>query len=503
MDTEAPGPAAGRAARFGRSAGLRVRAARGTIINAVFLVGVDTLGILRAFIVAAFLSVTDYGVWGIVVAIVAVLGLSRSIGVSQKYVQQDQDEDPALAFQHAFTVGAMANGAVLILMVALIAPVVAITANPEIVAPALVMVLAIPAITLQAPTWVFYRRMEFARQRTLQSFEPLVGFAVTIGLAAAGFGYWALVAGFTAGAWAGAIAAAIASPYPYALKTDGVVLRDYLSFSWPILIVAISVVLMTQVSILLGEAVLGLAGAGIITLAASITAYTEKVDSILSGTLYPTISAVRDRVDLLSESFIKSNRLALMWGFPFGIGLLLFAPDLVRFVIGEQWNGAIGLLQVMGLIAAVNHIGFNWYAYYLARDDTRPLAIVNVIATTVFLVLLVALMPRFGLGGFAIALAATTFVALICRVRYVLRLFPDIELARYVTRAVLPSVPAIAAIVAVRALDPLERGALVALFELGLYLALTALATFLMERDLLREVVGYLRGRSTPVASRA
>ena len=34
---------------------------------------------------------------------------------------------------------------------------------------------------------------------------------------------------------------------------------------------------------------------------------------------------------------MKSNRLALMWGVPFGVGLTLFAADLVEFGIGEEW----------------------------------------------------------------------------------------------------------------------------------------------------------------------
>ena len=33
---------------------------------------------------------------------------------------------------------------------------------------------------------------------------------------------------------------------------------------------------------------------------------------------------------------MKSNRLAMMWGIPFGVGLALFAADLVHHVIGRE-----------------------------------------------------------------------------------------------------------------------------------------------------------------------
>ena len=39
---------------------------------------------------------------------------------------------------------------------------------------------------------------------------------------------------------------------------------------------------------------------------------------------------MKDRKDLLLEAFVKSNRLGLMWGMPFGVALALFAADLVR-----------------------------------------------------------------------------------------------------------------------------------------------------------------------------
>ena len=58
----------------------------------------------------------------------------------------------------------------------------------------------------------------------------------------------------------------------------------------------------------------GLAGVGAIALAVDLAQFADRVDEIVTGTLYPAICAVRDRTDLLFESFVKSNRLALMWG---------------------------------------------------------------------------------------------------------------------------------------------------------------------------------------------
>ena len=70
------------------------------------------------------------------------------------------------------------------------------------------------AFALQAPMWIFFRRMEYRRQRSLQALQPLVGFMVTVPLAAAtNLGVWSLIVGQVAG-YAVAVGAALAvSPY--------------------------------------------------------------------------------------------------------------------------------------------------------------------------------------------------------------------------------------------------------------------------------------------------
>src|SRR3954447_26220089 len=80
----------------GRS--LRQHAARGTVINAVFLIAINGLGLVRGFLVAGFLSTAEYGVWGVVFISLGTLLVLREIGVSDRYVQQD-DEDQERAFQ--------------------------------------------------------------------------------------------------------------------------------------------------------------------------------------------------------------------------------------------------------------------------------------------------------------------------------------------------------------------------------------------------------------------
>lgn len=233
----------------------------------------------------------------------------------------------------------------------------------------------------------------------------------------------------------------------------------------------------------------------------SITLYTDKVDQILTQTLYPAICRVADRTDLLQESFVKSNRLALMWGVPFGVGLALFAPDLVEFVLGDRWEPAVLLLQAFGLIAAVNHIGFNWSAYYRALGNTRPIAWVGGIFVAVYLTVAMPLLAIDGLEGLAIGMAIAAAAGLAARAYYVTRLFPHFHALAHSMRAIAPTIPAAGAVLGLRMLESGERTAGMAAVEFAVFVAVTLAATGLLERPLLREVLGYLRrGRAAAPA---
>jgi O-antigen/teichoic acid export membrane protein len=158
--------------------------------------------------------------------------------------------------------------------------------------------------------------------------------------------------------------------------------------------------------------------------------------------MYPVVCAVQDRVDLLYESFQKSNRVALIWAVPFGVGLTLFAADLVNYGIGTRWRPAIPLLAIFGVTAALAHVGFNWDQYYRARGDTRPIAWATAITTVAFLASAIPLLYIWGLKGFAVGVAIQ---------------------------------------------------ALVNLVELFVFAAITVVATWALERRLLGEMAGYLR----------
>jgi O-antigen/teichoic acid export membrane protein len=474
--------------------GLRVGVARGTIVNTLFLLGINALSIAQGVLLAGLLGAREYGLWGLLIISFGTLFALAAVGIDDKYVQQDHPDQQA-AFEIAFTLQSMLCG--LFTLIALVAiPLFSILYDePRILLPGLLLAVALPLVALQAPIWVFYRRMDFAKQRLLESCNPVVAFIVTLPLALAGFGFWSLVVGALAGAVVAAIVTVRFSPYRLRFRYERGALREYASFSWPLFLGSGSGVLMWQVPLTIASRSLGTAAIGAITLTSQILQYTKRVDEIVTQALYPAINAVKDRADLLFESFSKSNRLALLWGFPVGIGAALFAEPGVHLVLGSDWGLAVPLIQVLGVSAAIDQIGFNWTAFARMRGETRILAVASVAMLVVVLGAGVPLLLEHGLPGLAVGLGAASLTSLAIRVAYLTRIFPALDMFSHVTRAVAPTVIAAALVLLERVSlgyenpEQPER----ALAELAGFVAVVAAVTWTTERALLQEAVGYLR----------
>jgi O-antigen/teichoic acid export membrane protein len=481
-------------------ASLRRHTAQGMLVNSAFDLSLVGLSALRGLVVAAFLTRSDYGVWGLLgLTMWTALGLKNQFGAGDKYVQQSED-DQELAFQRAFTVEVIFAAAVGPIAAAIVVGFALISGHSSVLAPGLALLLILPSTALQFPLSTFYRRMDYRRQRTLQVVDPLGAAVVTILLAILGAGYWSFVVGVLFGSWSGAIVAVRASPYRLALRYHPGILRSYIQFSGPLLIAGLAGIAMFQVIYLVGNDALGLAGLGAFTLAGNFVQFTDQADAIVTQTLYPAVCTVRTRLELLAEIFVKSNRLSLMWAVPFGVGLSLFCEDLFRFAIGTKWLPAVPLLEIMGLVTALNHVGYNWSAFFMARGQTRPIAVAAVVPVAALIASGVPLMYSDGITGLGYAFAFGAVISLTVRGILLARFFQGFRLMRHLLRAFLPTFVAAVPILALRALEGREHSLVAALAVFALYVVLTVIATMAFERPLVREALGYLVKRRVQVA---
>jgi O-antigen/teichoic acid export membrane protein len=483
------------------AAELRERTTRGAVLSGAFMGGAELLLVLQGLIVTAILGPEAIGLYGAVSATAVTITGLKLIGLDEEFVRQSEAEQEE-EFQRAFTLD-LSLSVLLSFVIAAAAPFVALAYGDDRLLALTLAVSYLPvAFALQAPTWIFFRRMDFMRQRLLQAIVPIVTFAVTVPLAVAGVGVWSLVIGpFVANAVA-AVAAIAASPYRLRIRHDRATWSRYLRFSWPIFISALALLVVLQGQVLAFDLAEGLAAAGFITLAATLTRYADRVDRILASTIYPAICSVQGRPGTLAELFTKSNRLGLAWVVPFCGALVLFAPDLVQFVLGDEWEPAVGLLQGVAVAAGIQQIGFNWFSFYRAAGNPGPQAVESAVMIAAFLLLAVPGLFAWGFDGFVAGRIAGAAFVVAVRARYVRRLLPGVGLARLAARALAPVAGAAALVLALRLALGDDREPLQAATELLLFVGATGALTWLLERGLLRETAGYLQSATKSVASR-
>jgi O-antigen/teichoic acid export membrane protein len=479
---------------------LRARTVRGAAVTGAFLIAIDALVVAQGLIVTRLLGPELIGLYGIVTVTTMTIVALKRVGIDEAYVQQDEAGPQEEEFQRAFTLE-LATSAVFALLLCALAPAVAAVYDDDRLLGLMLATAYLPlAFALQAPLWVFFRRMEYGRQRALQAIQPVVSFAVTVPLAAAGFGVYSLVVGPLAGYVVAVVATVALSPYRLALRWDGVAARRYVRFSAWILVATVATLVVQQGQVLAFDLAEGLAWVGFLTLAVTVTRYVDRADQIVTATIYPAIAAIQGRTRTLEELFVKSNRATLLWVLPFCAGLVLFAPDLVTFVVGEEWRDAEVLIQGLAVAGLLQHVGFNWFAFYRAHGDTRPPAVEAVVVAVAFVALAVPGLVAWGAEGFVAGRIASVALGLVVRARYVRRMLPGVRARDVVAAALPPALVAAVLAVAVRlALWGGERPGWQAALEAGLFVAAFAALALPRERALLAELRGAVgRGEDRP-----
>ena len=471
---------------------LREHSTRGVLINSAFQVGFAGINLTRRLLIAAFLTQAEYGLWGIMLSVLITLGWLKQVGISDKYIQQAEPDQEA-AYQKAFTLELGISVLFFLFAVAVLPIYAAAYGYEEMILPAIILATAVPLSAFETPIWIANRNMQFVRARVLAAVDPLVSFAVTVVLGVLGYGYWALIVGVLAGCVAGGLAATITSPYPLRLRYDHGTLREYATFSWPLAAQGLTGLITIQGGLLAVNRTAGIAGIAAIGLTSTIASFADRIDRIISQTIYPAVCAVADRRALLYEAFVKSNRVILMWAIPFAVGLALFAKDLIRLLLGEDWEYAGNLMIAMALIVGATQIAFNWSLFMRAVNRTKPMLVASLVSLVIFAVITLPAVLALGLTGYAIGLAITVAVQLCVRGYFLGQLFEGFGVLRHSIRAIAPSVIPAAMILCLRLVD-IERTVPVVVAELVLYAAVTLAFTIVFERRLLAEILEYLRG---------
>ncbi len=206
--------------------------------------------------VAAWLTRSQYGLWGILIATLIGLTWIKQVGIADKYIQQSEP-DQELAFQKAFTLE-LCFSLIFLVLVAVALPIYSILyGRTQLIVPGLVLAATVPLSAFEAAAWIPYRRLQYGRQRFLNSVDPVTTAVLAITLTVLGLGYWGLVLGAVGGTLMGGTVCTITSPYRLKLRINWKTVKEYASFGWPLVVLGLSGMLTVQAILLAANSLCG------------------------------------------------------------------------------------------------------------------------------------------------------------------------------------------------------------------------------------------------------
>ena len=346
------------------------------------------LVLVSTAILARVLTPEDFGVVGLALVFVMYADVVTDLGVAQALVylpEKRSTSDAALALALAFA-------ALLVGSCLLAAPLVAsFFDRPDITNMFRVLSLSLLfAAAGQVPDALLRRSLAFKKRLVAELVRASVQGAVSIGLALAGAGPWAIIYGYLIGHAFWSIALWIQSGHRPSARFWRIEREDrkkLLAYGVPAAGNALLLSLVFNIDYLIIGRQLGSEALGYYTLAFRIPQMAIiNVFYVLSGVAFPLFSRARDDPARLRRGYVTGMKLQTVYGVAAGAGMAVAAPLLITVIFGDKWQPSIVPLQALALYAAFRSLGIGAVDLYKAVG--RP-----GVAATLSVVRLVVLAP--------------------------------------------------------------------------------------------------------------
>jgi teichuronic acid exporter len=310
---------------------------------------------LSLLIVMRLLTPADFGIAALAVLLMPYLKRIADFGISRAVVNLPDLTDDQLAQLNAVN---LAAGASLFLLVALFAkPFAAFLNSPRIVPVTIVACSSLLLLGLQSvPSAVLAKELRFRELSVFNGASAVVAAAATLGMAALGLAYWALVLGNLAGALVRGALVLRARPCRLAWPRLNSI-RAPLKFGQHVTVSLLAYNSYMTLDNFTAGKVLGESALGLYSAAWNL-AYVplEKVTTLVTNVLPSYLAAFQTQPAALRRYLRSLTETVALLTCPATIGLALVARELVPLVFGHRWGGMIASLQVLAFYTSFRSV---------------------------------------------------------------------------------------------------------------------------------------------------
>lgn len=371
--------------------------------------GVKTLGLSLAFsrllrlattvVLARLLAKEAFGLITMAMASIYALSAFREIGFSQALIHREDrgKEDLDRAADTTFWMLLAANW-VLFAVGWVISPYLARQfdqiAGLEDVLRAMLVIYLIEGVST-TPSALLQRRLEFGVLSTAEVLGTLLYAALTIVLAALGFGVWGLVVGQLASRALQAAWLVKASGWWPRARFHGPTARELFAFGkWLWVSAGLQVISRSADKLVMGK-VAGGGTLGAYGVAFNLcTAAAKPTSNLISRLAFPALTQMRDDRAAVARAYARALAVIALVALPAAAGLAAVADELVVTVYGRRWQEMVPLVRVLAFYGLALTVGSMAGPVLLALGKPKVVTLVGAGRQLALLGLLLAIGGR-------------------------------------------------------------------------------------------------------------
>jgi O-antigen/teichoic acid export membrane protein len=359
------------------------------------------LGIVSISIMVRLLTPGDFGLVRMATAVAALVEVFGAFGFDWVVVRlRDPEPDH---YHTAWSLRLLLAGATFLTLIVISKPVAGFYGAPE-VAPLLWALAGLTLVgALENIGLVDLRRtMAFDREFHIATASKVAGLVVSTSIAFVFRSYWALIFGMTASCISRIVASYAVSPFrpKFRLTKRG----ELLSVSTWWLVHNVVDALRAKFSEIYIGRFFGSAHVGRYSMANELAALaTTEFAAPVNRVAYTRYAQHLGDRERLREAFLRTSGLIWAVGLPAAVGIGLCAQENVAILLGPQWSEAVPLVQVLSVAGALAIMASNTHYIYQAMGRVRFVANLTLLGTVLFIGVTIAIGPRYGVLGVAIA----------------------------------------------------------------------------------------------------
>lgn len=372
------------------------------------MLGRAGVSLFQIAVLARLLAPEDFGLMALVAAVIAFAQIFADMGVSNAIIHHQKISQEALSSLYWLNVLA---GVLLMLLLMLVSPLlVGLYYDPRMQVLLMVLSTSFLVVALDQQLRVIAEKnLRFRELARIELSAAFTGFVVAIGVAFAGGGVYALVAATLA-------SAIMSTTLSWWMLADGwrpmwrlrmSEIREFLGFGAYMIGFNITNTVNLQADILIGGRVLGAGLLGTYSLSKELSLRLAFViNPIVTRVGLPVMAKAQGDKALLKSIYLKTLRMTASVNFPLYLAIVVFSPEIVAIMLGNQWQESAPLLRILALWGLVRSMGNPAGGLVFALGRAR-LAFLWSLGLMLFLVPAYWLGAKFGAEGLALSLLIT------------------------------------------------------------------------------------------------